>query len=139
MVPGYTQEEKIAISKRHLLPKQLKVRKFFQVHLNTLFLMLTVTLLLSLQEHGLTEQDIKVPGDSLKAISEYKTHSESGIWFDSLIRLWCCHTLLVRYCAYRRSNASISSDMISCAFCFSLELHSGGWGEITRAQDWWRV
>ena len=69
MVPGYTQEEKIAISKRHLLPKQLKVRKFFQVHLY-LILIVTVALLLFLQEHGLTEEDIEVPGDSLKAISE---------------------------------------------------------------------
>ncbi|KAJ7360519.1 Lon protease-like protein 2 [Desmophyllum pertusum] len=43
MVPGYTQEEKIAIAKRHLLPKQLK-------------------------EHGLTEQVVEVPCDSLKAI-----------------------------------------------------------------------
>ena len=32
--------------------------------------MITVALLLFLQEHGLTEQDIEVPGDSLKAISE---------------------------------------------------------------------
>jgi len=53
MVPGYTQEEKIAISKRHLLPKQLK-------------------------EHGLTEQDIEVPGDSLKAVISNYTR-EAGV------------------------------------------------------------
>ena len=41
--------------------------------------MLTITLLLFLREHELTEQDIEVPGDSLKAISEYKIHSESGV------------------------------------------------------------
>ncbi|KAL9974903.1 hypothetical protein ACROYT_G012005 [Oculina patagonica] len=53
MVPGYTQEEKIAIAKRHLLPKQLK-------------------------EHGLTEQDVEVPSDSLKAIISNYTR-EAGV------------------------------------------------------------
>jgi len=53
MVPGYTQEEKIAISKRHLLPKQLK-------------------------EHGLTTQDIEVPDNSVQAIISYYTR-EAGV------------------------------------------------------------
>jgi len=53
MVPGYTQEEKIAISKRHLLPKQLK-------------------------EHGLTTQDIEVPDNSIKPIISNYTR-EAGV------------------------------------------------------------
>ena len=31
------------------------------------------------KEHGLAEQDVEVPGDSLKAISEYEKHSESSL------------------------------------------------------------
>lgn len=53
MVPGYTQEEKIAITKRHLLPKQLK-------------------------EHGLTEKDMDFPEDSMKAIISNYTR-EAGV------------------------------------------------------------
>ncbi|XP_066019185.1 lon protease homolog 2, peroxisomal [Pocillopora verrucosa] len=53
MVPGYTQEEKIAITKRHLLPKQLK-------------------------EHGLAEQDMEFPEDSMKAIISNYTR-EAGV------------------------------------------------------------
>ncbi|XP_068694451.1 lon protease homolog 2, peroxisomal-like [Montipora foliosa] len=53
MVPGYTQEEKMAISKRHLLPKQL-------------------------EEHGLTTEDIVVPDDALKAIIANYTR-EAGV------------------------------------------------------------
>lgn len=53
MVPGYTQEEKIAITKRHLLPKQLK-------------------------EHGLNEKDMDFPEDSMKAIISNYTR-EAGV------------------------------------------------------------
>ena len=45
-VPGYTQEEKVNIAMRHLVPKQLK-------------------------EHGLTEEQLQTPEDTLKLISEF--------------------------------------------------------------------
>ncbi|XP_029184451.2 lon protease homolog 2, peroxisomal-like [Acropora muricata] len=53
MVPGYTQEEKMAISKRHLLPKQLK-------------------------EHGLTKDDLDFPDSSLQAVISNYTR-EAGV------------------------------------------------------------
>ncbi|XP_015747348.1 PREDICTED: lon protease homolog 2, peroxisomal-like [Acropora digitifera] len=53
MVPGYTQEEKMAISKRHLLPKQLK-------------------------EHGLTKDNLDFPDSSLKAVISNYTR-EAGV------------------------------------------------------------
>ncbi|XP_015780323.1 PREDICTED: lon protease homolog 2, peroxisomal-like [Acropora digitifera] len=53
MVPGYTQEEKMAISKRHLLPKQLK-------------------------EHGLTKDNLDFPDSSLQAVISNYTR-EAGV------------------------------------------------------------
>lgn len=53
MVPGYTQEEKMAISKRHLLPKQLK-------------------------EHGITKDDLDFPDSSLQAVISNYTR-EAGV------------------------------------------------------------
>ena len=44
MLPGYTQEEKVSIAVRHLIPKQLS-------------------------EHGLTPEQLQIPDDSLKTIS----------------------------------------------------------------------
>ena len=44
-VPGYTQEEKISIAIRHLLPKQLK-------------------------EHGLSGEQLQIPEDTLRLIGE---------------------------------------------------------------------
>lgn len=45
-VPGYTQEEKIAIAMRHLVPKQLV-------------------------EHALTHKHLQIPEDSIKLIGKY--------------------------------------------------------------------
>lgn len=42
-IPGYTQEEKVTIATRHLLPKQIK-------------------------ENGLTPEQIQIPEDTLKVI-----------------------------------------------------------------------
>lgn len=44
-VPGYTQEEKISIATRHLMPKQLK-------------------------EHGLTVEQMQIPEDTLRLIGK---------------------------------------------------------------------
>ena len=44
-IPGYTQEEKVHIATRHLIPKQLK-------------------------EHGLTIEQIQIPEDSVKALGK---------------------------------------------------------------------
>ena len=44
-IPGYTQEEKVHIAVRHLLPKQLK-------------------------QHGLTSDQIQIPEDSIKLIGK---------------------------------------------------------------------
>ncbi|XP_073234262.1 lon protease homolog 2, peroxisomal-like isoform X5 [Porites lutea] len=85
MVPGYTQEEKIAISKRHLLPKQLK-------------------------EHGLTAEDIEVPDNSLKAIISNYTR-EAGV--RSLERKigGVCRAVAVRVAEAARNASEKTKDI----------------------------
>lgn len=45
-IPGYTQEEKVTIALRHLLPKQIT-------------------------ENGLTQEQIQIPEDTLKVIGKH--------------------------------------------------------------------
>ncbi|ESO82781.1 hypothetical protein LOTGIDRAFT_109034 [Lottia gigantea] len=52
-IPGYTEEEKIHIAVRHLIPKQL-------------------------QEHGLTEEKLQIPADTVKIIVSNYTR-EAGV------------------------------------------------------------
>ena len=87
--------------------------------------MITVALLLILQEHGLTEQDIEVPGDSLKAISEYKYiknqvlvsyQINASLVFTHVVSSLGCLPF-TSYCAHRRSNAFIKSGTIMNSLC----------------------
>ncbi|CAL1532329.1 unnamed protein product [Lymnaea stagnalis] len=52
-IPGYTQEEKMHIARRHLIPKQLK-------------------------EHGLTDEQLQIPDDTLRIIIASYTR-EAGV------------------------------------------------------------
>ncbi|KAJ8303283.1 hypothetical protein KUTeg_019679 [Tegillarca granosa] len=51
-IPGYTQEEKAVIAKRHLMPKQLR-------------------------EHGLTAEQLQIPDDTMKLINKKKMVNDS--------------------------------------------------------------